>query len=88
MLIEPKSSDVAGLVELVERGVRAGDVRRVVLVVVQLEHLGGVVRLEGGEVVGQLGEGVGGHQRSPSRGSVDRYPRRESQSGLIPGRSR
>ena len=33
-----------------------------VLVVVQLEHLGGVVRLERGEVVGQVGKGVGGHR--------------------------
>ena len=37
---------VAGLGELLERGVRAGDVGGVVLVVVQLEDLGRVVRLE------------------------------------------
>ena len=44
----------ASLVELLERGVRAGDVRGVVLVVVELEDLGRIVGFECGEVVGQF----------------------------------
>src|SRR5262249_58841307 len=45
-----------------EGGVRALHVCRVVLVVVELEDLGGVMRLEGGVVVRQIGECVLGHR--------------------------
>ena len=54
---------VARLGQLVHRVVQALDVGGVVLVVVQLEDLGRVVRLEGAVVVGQIREGVGGHGR-------------------------
>ena len=66
--------------ELLERLVDAGDVGRVVLVVVQLDDLGRVVRLQRGVVVGQVGQRVRRrHGRSPigddGRGSTQFYPR-------------
>ena len=59
---------LAGLGELVEGGVGAGHVGGVVLVVVQLEDLPGVVRLERRVVVGQVGKGVLRHGRGVSFG--------------------
>src|SRR5690606_3901813 len=49
---------LARLSELLERRVGARYVRRVVLVVVELQLLCGVVRLERGVIVGKLGERV------------------------------
>ena len=73
-LIVPKSSDAAGLVELLERGVGAVDVRLVVLVVVELEDLGRVVGLEGGVVVRELGERVDRHGRLLHTGVLATVP--------------
>ncbi len=55
---------LAGGGELLERGVGALHVRGVVLVVVQFEDLGGIVRLERRVVIGQVGQRVLGHRSS------------------------
>ena len=53
--------------QLVQRGVCAGHVGGVVLVVVQLHDAPGDVGLKSGVVVGQIRQGVGGHD-APSVG--------------------
>ena len=53
-------ADLTGGGKLLQRGVRAGHVVRVVLVVVQLHDAPGDVGLESGVVVGQVGQGVDG----------------------------
>ncbi len=54
---------VAGFGELVQRGVGAGDVGGMVLVVVKFEDLAADRRFKGCVVVGQVGQGVGRHGR-------------------------
>src|SRR5690606_34200685 len=64
LLVQVDRGEVAGLAglgELLQGGVRAGDVGLVVLGVVQLHDPPGDVRLERTVVVGQLGQGVDGH---------------------------
>ncbi len=56
-----------GLLELLERGVGAFDVGRVVLGVVQLHDLAADVRLEGAVVVIEFRKRVGLHERTPTR---------------------
>ena len=61
LLPQVDCGEVAGLTgggQLLQRGVRAGHVVRVVLVVVQLHDLCGDVGLKRRVVVGELGEGV------------------------------
>src|SRR5262249_40986483 len=64
----PELFALAGGGELLERGVGTLHVRRVVLVVVELEDLRGVVRLECRVVVGQVGKRVLGHRSSLGSG--------------------
>jgi hypothetical protein len=49
---------LAGLSKLLERGVRPGHVRLVVLAVMKLHDLAADVRFERGVVVGEVGQGV------------------------------
>ena len=53
-----KVARIARRFEVRESRIRAGDVGRVMPVVVKLHDFGGNVRLEGCVVVGQLGKGV------------------------------
>ena len=64
LLEEVDGGEIAGLaggLELLEGGVGARHVVRVVLVVVQLHDGARDVGLQGGVVVGQVGQGVNGH---------------------------
>ena len=65
-LIVAEVARLAGLAELLEVVLAPVDVGLVVLVVVQLEDLGRVVRLERGVVVGQVGQFVLRHGSSSS----------------------
>ena len=70
LLPQVDGGEVAGLAgggQLFEGGVRAGHVVRVVLVVVQLHDAPGDVGLQRGVVVGQVGQGVDGHDAPPGR---------------------